>query len=114
MLYWHYQLVLSWYLHQQESHKLSLPKVFKFERSEPIDRTPETPGSNKKTVRGASCDGFDPLVQCSTLAEESFAKAETVYLFARPAGERFHHRRVLNMWKQRERRREARQGIHGS
>ena len=30
LLYWHYQLVLSWYLHQQESHKLSLSKVFKF------------------------------------------------------------------------------------
>ena len=25
--YWHYQLVLSWYLHQQESHQLSLNKV---------------------------------------------------------------------------------------
>ena len=25
--YWHYQLVLSWYLHQPESHKLSLNKV---------------------------------------------------------------------------------------
>merc|ERR1719458_2201228 len=25
--YWHYQLVLSWYLHQPESHQLSLHKV---------------------------------------------------------------------------------------
>ena len=25
--YWHYQLVLSWYLHQPESHQLSLQKV---------------------------------------------------------------------------------------
>ena len=25
--YWHYQLVLSWYLHQPESHQLSLNKV---------------------------------------------------------------------------------------
>ena len=27
MPYWHHQLVLSWYLHQPESHQLSLKKV---------------------------------------------------------------------------------------
>ena len=27
LLYWHYQFVLSWYLHQPESHQLSLHKV---------------------------------------------------------------------------------------
>ena len=26
-LHWHYQMVLSWYLHQPESHQLSLNKV---------------------------------------------------------------------------------------
>ena len=30
MPYWHYQLVLSWYLHQPESHQLSLQKVSQF------------------------------------------------------------------------------------
>ena len=46
--YWHYQLVLSWYLHQPESHQLSLQKVTQLERTGPIDRTPGTPGSDKK------------------------------------------------------------------
>ena len=42
--YWHYQLVLSWYLHQPESHQLSLHKgkVSEWETSRPIDRTRDT------------------------------------------------------------------------
>ena len=41
--YWHYQLVLSWYLHQPESHQLSLQKVLdlvldnRTHRSDPRD-----------------------------------------------------------------------------
>ena len=27
LLYWHYQILLSWYLHQPESHQISLQKV---------------------------------------------------------------------------------------
>ena len=50
--FWHHQLVLSWYLHQPESHQLSLQKVLEslsqWETSGPIDRTPGTPGSDKK------------------------------------------------------------------
>ena len=50
--YWHYQLVLSLYLHQPESHQFSLQKVLdsvsEWERTGPIDRTPGTPGSDKK------------------------------------------------------------------
>ena len=52
--YWHYQLVLSWYLHQPESHQLSLHKVCDGQTSGPIDRTPGLPGSDKnldKTVQ---------------------------------------------------------------
>ena len=53
MSYWYYQLVLSLYLHQLDSHQLSLQKVYsltQWERSEPIDRTPGTPGSDKNFV----------------------------------------------------------------
>ena len=50
MPYWHYQLVLSLYLHQPESHQFSLHKVLEslslWERTGPIDRTPGTPGSD--------------------------------------------------------------------
>ena len=49
--YCHYQQVLSWYLHQPESHQLSLQKVLsvsEFETLGPIDRTPGIPGSDKK------------------------------------------------------------------
>ena len=59
MPYRHYQLVLSWYLHQPESHQLSLQKVTQFvslfETLEPIDRTPGTPGSDKKSGK---CERF--------------------------------------------------------
>ena len=51
MPYWHYQLVLSLYLHQPESHQFSLQKgvgVTQLQRTGPIDRTPGTPGSDKK------------------------------------------------------------------
>ena len=47
-------LVLSLYLHQLESHHLSFKKVYlvsEFETTGPIDRTPETPGSEKNYVR---------------------------------------------------------------
>ena len=43
--FWHYQLVLSWYLHQPESHQLSLHKglrLTQWERLGPIDRTRDT------------------------------------------------------------------------
>ena len=50
--FWHYQLVLTWYLHQSESHQLSFKNVSnvltQLERTGPIDRTPGTPWSNKK------------------------------------------------------------------
>merc|ERR1719209_527388 len=45
MPYLHYQLVLSWYLHQPESHQLSLNKVYslsQLETTRPIDRTRDT------------------------------------------------------------------------
>ena len=49
--YWHYQLVLSWYLHQPESHQISLKKMLYWlthsVTSGPIDRTPGLPGSDK-------------------------------------------------------------------
>ena len=49
--YWHYQLVLTWYLHQPESHQLSLNKVSHSltdgQTSGPKDRTPGLPGSDK-------------------------------------------------------------------
>ena len=49
--YWHYQLVLSWYLHQPESHQLSLHKVSHSlsdgQTSGPKDRTPGLPGYDK-------------------------------------------------------------------
>ena len=38
--YWHYQLVLTWYLHQPESHQLSFTKVSYSRTSGPKDRTP--------------------------------------------------------------------------
>merc|ERR1711894_543884 len=42
--YWHYQLVLSLYLHQLESHQLSLHKgiVSQLETNRPVDRTRDT------------------------------------------------------------------------
>ena len=41
--YWHYQLVLSLYLHQLESHQLSLHNwLSEFQRTRPIDRTRDT------------------------------------------------------------------------
>ena len=70
--YWHYQLVLSWYLHQPESHKLSLNKVSDSVTNGPKDRTPGLHGSDKncpkiilvrKLVWGRSSLGpnfFDP------------------------------------------------------
>ena len=48
--FWHYQLVLSWYIHQPESHQFSLQKLSQFQRTGPIDRTPGTPGSDKNTL----------------------------------------------------------------
>ena len=43
MPYWHYQLVLSLYLHQLESHQLSLHKwLSELETTRPIDRTRDT------------------------------------------------------------------------
>ena len=46
--YWHYQLVLSWYLHQPETHQLSQQNISHLETLGPIDRTPGIPGSDKK------------------------------------------------------------------
>ena len=52
MFYWHYQLVLRLYLHQPESHQLIVKSVAQsvsqFERTGRIDRTPGTPGHDKK------------------------------------------------------------------
>ena len=39
MPYWHYQLVLSWYLYQQESHQLSFKKVSKSVRDNQTHRS---------------------------------------------------------------------------
>merc|ERR1719186_244493 len=53
MPYLHYQLVLSWYLHQPESHQLNLqnlPQSVRIERLGPIDQIPETAGSSKKAT----------------------------------------------------------------
>ena len=49
--YWHNQLVLSWYHHQPESHQQSFNRrsCTELERPRPIDRTPGTPGSGKKS-----------------------------------------------------------------
>ena len=33
--YWHHQLILSWYLHQPESHQLSLNKWLSFREQDP-------------------------------------------------------------------------------
>ena len=48
---WHYQLVLSWYLHQPESHQLSFTNLLDgptyWRTSGPKDRTPGLPGSNR-------------------------------------------------------------------
>ena len=48
--YWHYKLVLSWYLHQPESHQLSLQKVCDGQTPGPIDQTPGIPGSDNKCI----------------------------------------------------------------
>ena len=45
---WHHQFVLSWYLHQPESHQLSFKSMSYLDRSRPIDRTPGIPVSDKK------------------------------------------------------------------
>ena len=58
--YWHYQLVLSWYLHQPESHKLSLTNVCEFQRLEPIDRTPGIPGPDKNIKKRWEWEVNDP------------------------------------------------------
>ena len=64
MLYWHYRLVLSLYLHQPESHQLSLQKVSQsvsqFQTLGPIDRTPGIPGSNKKCITLKAWGGEAP------------------------------------------------------
>ena len=49
LLYWHYQLVLTWYLHQPESHQLSFKSISSVTTG-PIDRTPGTPGSDKNWI----------------------------------------------------------------
>ena len=57
--YWHYQLVLSWYLHRPESHQFSLHKglrLSQWERTGPIDRTPGTPGSDKNISMSMFCE----------------------------------------------------------
>ena len=62
--YWHYQLVLTWYLHQPESHQLSLQQplgLSEWQTTGPIDRTPGTPGSDKNywwnQIPMVSCSG---------------------------------------------------------
>ena len=43
-------IALNWYLHQPESHQLSLNKPLEWTRLEtpgPIDQTPDSPGSDK-------------------------------------------------------------------
>ena len=47
--FWHYQLVLSWYPHQPESHQLNLNKVCYLRTFGPKDRTPGLPGSDENT-----------------------------------------------------------------
>ena len=49
--YLHHQLVLSCYHHQPESHQVSQQKVYSLRDIGPIDRTPGTPGSDKKLPR---------------------------------------------------------------
>ena len=52
MPYYQYQLVLSWYIHQPVT-SVKFQKglgVSLFERLEPIDRTPGTPGSDKNGI----------------------------------------------------------------
>ena len=46
--YWHYQLVLAWYLHQPETHQLSFTNLSDSLTTGPIDRTPGTPGSDNE------------------------------------------------------------------
>ena len=50
MPHWHYQLVLSLYLHHPESHQLSLHKG-KWRTTGPNYRTPGLPGSDKKAQK---------------------------------------------------------------
>ena len=47
MPYWHFQLVLSWYLHYSESHQSSLHKCLPLTHSHRDTRTPGTPRSDK-------------------------------------------------------------------
>ena len=48
--YWHHQSVLSWYHHEPESHQQSFTKFLDGGTPGPIDRTPETAGSGKKSL----------------------------------------------------------------
>ena len=63
--YWHYQLVLSWYQHQPESHQLSFQKgvsLTQWVTSAPIDRTPGVPGSDKNVHRYTSAISVTSLL----------------------------------------------------
>ena len=63
MPYWHYHLVLGWYLYQSESYQLSFKSLSHSltyrqtdrQTSGPIDRTPGTPGSDKNCNGSAIC-----------------------------------------------------------
>ena len=51
MPYWQYQLVLRWYLHQPQSHQVSLQNVVsELDRYRPMDRTPGIPGFDKNNL----------------------------------------------------------------
>ena len=55
LLYWHYQIILSLYLHQLESHQLSWTKhilVSQWERSEPIRWDPRDTSVRWKSSQG--------------------------------------------------------------
>ena len=64
LTYWHYQLVLTWYLHQPESHQLSFKNVSYLHTSGPIDRTPGTPGSDKNCLDGNVTNVSDQSFPC--------------------------------------------------
>ena len=66
-LSWHYQPVLSWYLHQPESHQLILHKIsHSFTHgltSGPKDRTPGLTGSDRNQDLGEITDRRDEMCE---------------------------------------------------
>ena len=97
--YWHYQLVLSWYLHQPESHQFSLNKVSDGRTDRQTDGHPDTkigpgiPGSDENSQLGillTSPFSDGPISPCKWRKSDLLVSCQPIFVTHHQSAKRKH------------------------